>query len=164
MLGSRCNVLINQPQIRRLNDNLNNISKKIRKRKIECKLTYFKIEKDKRKKRAYKLIYYGILFEITNTINLNDEVLKENLIRLNNLNEKLKYFEIGKKLNLNLKEYDKKIFETQNIWKQSKRNHKLITRGAIIEEVEKNNKNYFDENAILGVLSKLNEVQKFDKQ
>lgn len=85
----------------------------------------------------------GIIFEVTNTIFYNENILLGHLFKFKNLNrielDLLK--EEGEKIFRDLNEYDRDIVSHLSTEERKARNHKLISIGALLEITEITDKN-----------------------
>ena len=85
--------------------------------------------------RDKKLLMLGIIFEITNTILYDENVLLGHLFNFKILNGiELDFFKReGEKIFKNLEEHDKKVVSYLSTEERKARNHKLISIGALFE-------------------------------
>jgi hypothetical protein len=99
------------------------------------KITTWKKLKTQRKIREKKLLMLGIIFEITNTILYDENILLGHLFNFKNLNiieiDLLK--KNGEKTFEDLKNHDRKMVLNLSTEEKKARNHKLISVGALFE-------------------------------
>lgn len=100
-------------------------------------------QKNQRKIRDKKLLMLGIIFEITNTILYDENILLGHLFNFKKLNmielDSLK--KDGEKTFEELKIHDKKMILHLSSEEKRARNHKLISIGALFEIAEITNVN-----------------------
>lgn len=114
-----------------------------------------KDQKEKRKERAKKLLRLGIVLELTNVIKYEKEIILGYLCKLKDATifERNKFIQVGDKILGRIEELDSKKINELSYIDIKARNHFLITRGALFEIAEVDEKL----NVILGFLLELSE-------
>lgn len=121
---------------------IHNLKKKIS--TLSKKKSYLLKKKQKKERilRARKLLKLGIIFEITLTEMYSVEIIVGHLLELNNKENEIEYFKyLGEKIlsEISIEKHDQKEVLLLDREEKKKRNHKLISLGALFEMTEKLN-------------------------
>ncbi|MDO4689824.1 MAG: hypothetical protein Q4A58_00820 [Fusobacterium sp.] len=122
------------------NSRIHNLKKRIAVLTKRKRYLQRKGKKKERILRARKLLKLGIIFEITLTKEYSTEVIVGHLLELNNKENEIEYFKyLGEKIlsEISIEKHDQKEVLFLDREEKKKRNHKLISLGALFEMTER---------------------------